>query len=204
MLYRQVFDKISREFRSISHIIVNFTGFCRFTWNSRLSNRTKYQTPGWYCELLHLHYTNWRLKTCTWWLHFSSLSPKDDLKIFLISSPAMSTPRKSWPEKTEGIWPTGLQGSTGETAGWIGEGDPVPVKGKQPKLPKNVWNGASHLPIIKRSRGRCKVCSSSGVQSRSNVKCERCDLVLCLNKERNCFYLYHLELPRTKTDDWVQ
>lgn len=73
----------------------------------------------------------------------------------------------------------------------IGEGDPVPVKGKQPKLPKKVWNGASHLPIIKRSRGRCKVCSSSGVQSRSNVKCERCDLVLCLNKERNCFYLYH-------------
>ena len=118
MLYRQVFDKISREFRSISHIIVNFTGFCGFTWNSRLSDRTKYQTPGWYCELLHLHYTNWRLKTCTWWLHFSSLSPKDDLKIFLISSPAMSTPRKSWPEKTEGIWPTVLQGSTGETASW--------------------------------------------------------------------------------------
>ena len=102
-------DKISREFRGMSHIIVNFT---------QVYQTPGRQTPGWYCELLHFYYTNWRLKTCTWRLHFSSLSPKDDLKIFLISSPAMSTPRKSWPEKTEGIWPTVLQGSTGETASW--------------------------------------------------------------------------------------
>ena len=87
MLCRQVFDKISREFHGISHIIVNFTGFCRFTWNSRLSDCAKYQKPSWYCELVHLHHTNWGLKICTWRLHFSSLSPKGNLKIFLISSP---------------------------------------------------------------------------------------------------------------------
>ena len=106
--------------------LANFAVFRTLLWISRdfaglpeiRGSATALNIRYWYCELLHLHYTNWRLKTCTWWLHFSSLSPKDDLKIFLISSPAMSTPRKSWPEKTEGIWPTVLQGSTGETASW--------------------------------------------------------------------------------------
>lgn len=73
----------------------------------------------------------------------------------------------------------------------IEEADPVPVWEKQPKLPKNAWNGASHLPVVDSSHGRCKVCTSSGVQSRPNVKCETCDVVLCLNNDRNCFYVYH-------------
>ena len=73
----------------------------------------------------------------------------------------------------------------------IEEADPVPVRGKQPKLPKNAWNGASHLPVVDSSHGRCKVCTSSGVQSHSNVKCETCDVVLRLNNDRNCFYVYH-------------
>lgn len=73
----------------------------------------------------------------------------------------------------------------------IEEADPVPVREKQPKLPKNAWNGASHLPVVDSSHGRCKVCTSSGVQSRPNVKCETCDVVLCLNNDRNCFYVYH-------------
>ena len=56
----------------------------------------------------------------------------------------------------------------------IEEADPVPVKGKQPKLPKNAWNGASHLSIIEmNSRGRCKVfliwCSVSLVCEMRNV-----------------------------------
>ena len=95
MLYRQVFDKISREFHGISHIIVNFTGFCRFTWNSQLSNRAKYQKPGWYCELLHLHYTNWRLKICvaTTFLQFVAKRRPED---FLISSP-------EWVKKNLGV-----------------------------------------------------------------------------------------------------
>lgn len=61
----------------------------------------------------------------------------------------------------------------------IEEADPVPVKGKQ----QNAWNGASHLSIIEMN--------SRGVQYHLYVKCETCDVVLCLNKERDCFYLYH-------------
>ena len=45
MLCRHVFGKISSEFRWISRVFVNFAGFRRFTWNSRLRDRAKYQKP---------------------------------------------------------------------------------------------------------------------------------------------------------------
>ena len=45
MLCRHVFGKISSEFYGISHVFVNFAGFCGFTWNSRLRNCAKYQKP---------------------------------------------------------------------------------------------------------------------------------------------------------------
>ena len=45
MLYRDVFDKISTEFRSIFRVFVNFAGFRGFTWISRLCNCTKYLKP---------------------------------------------------------------------------------------------------------------------------------------------------------------
>ena len=67
MLYRHVFDKISTEFRGIFCVFLNFAA----TY-----------------ELRHLHFTNWRLKICIWQLYFSGWSPRGDLKIFLISSPA--------------------------------------------------------------------------------------------------------------------
>ena len=68
--------------------LLNFAVFCEFLWISRLRYCSKYQKPCTY-ELRHLHITNWRLKICIWWLHFSGWSPKGGLKIFLISSPGV-------------------------------------------------------------------------------------------------------------------
>lgn len=86
----------------------------------------------------------------------------------------------------------------------IEEAGPIPVRGKQPKLPKNAWNGASHLPVIESSRGRCRVCMSSGVQSHSNVKCEMCDVVqMSQKREKLLLFVSYLGLPslRTQIDD---
>ena len=43
MLYRDVVDKISTEFRGILRVFVNFAGFRGFTWISRLRDRAKSQ-----------------------------------------------------------------------------------------------------------------------------------------------------------------
>ena len=77
MLYRHVFDKISTEFRGILRVFVNFAALRRREISEALTTS---------CII----YTNWRLKIYIWRLHFSSWSPKGDLRIFLISSPAHS------------------------------------------------------------------------------------------------------------------
>ena len=64
-------------------LLLNFAVFRVFLWISRLCSCSKYQKPCTY-ELRHLHFTNWRLKICIWWLYFSGWSPKGDLKIFFI------------------------------------------------------------------------------------------------------------------------
>ena len=42
-------------------------------------------------ELRHLHYKNWRLKICIWWLFFSSCSPQGNLRIFFNFKPCISS-----------------------------------------------------------------------------------------------------------------
>ncbi len=44
-----------------------------------------------------------------------------------------------------------------------------------------------HMPVFV-ERQRCK---KDGCNARSNVKCKKCQMHLCLNKDRNCFELYH-------------
>ena len=67
--------------------LLNFAVFGVFLRISRLCSCWKYQKSCTY-ELRHLHFTNWWLKICVWRLYLSGWSPKGDLKIFLISSPA--------------------------------------------------------------------------------------------------------------------
>ena len=47
----------------------------------------------------HLRYTNWELKICPWRLYFWSWSPKGGLRIFLISSPALSLTKFTYVRK---------------------------------------------------------------------------------------------------------
>ena len=77
MLYRHVFGKISTEFRGILLVFVNFAALRQREIPEALTTS---------CII----YTNWRLKIYIWRLHFSSWSPKGDLRIFLISSPEIT------------------------------------------------------------------------------------------------------------------
>ena len=60
-----------------------FACFCEFCGSATARN---IRSPD--DKLRHFHDTNWRLKIWIWRLYFSSWSPKGDLRIFLISSPA--------------------------------------------------------------------------------------------------------------------
>ena len=73
MLYRYVFDKISTEFRGILLVFVNFAALRRREIPEALTTS---------CII----YTNWRPKIYIWRLHFSSWSPKGDLRIFFLCS----------------------------------------------------------------------------------------------------------------------
>ena len=55
------------------------------------------------------------------------------------------------------------------------------------KVPVAVsTDGVGHLPEVLEKRRRCKVCSAL-----SFISCLKCDVSLCLNKDRNCYAAYH-------------
>ena len=49
-------------------------------------------------------------------------------------------------------------------------------------------DGTNHLPIWDEKRQRCKL---GGCDGFSYIKCCRCNMHLCLNKDRNCFVTFH-------------
>lgn len=49
-------------------------------------------------------------------------------------------------------------------------------------------DGYFHLPIWCQERQRCKNYPCSG---KTFIKCEKCEVFLCLNKDRNCFHYFH-------------
>lgn len=57
--------------------------------------------------------------------------------------------------------------------------------------PKDVRQDSfSHWPIHDETRQRCKI---PGCKSFSFIKCSKCGLHLCLNKNNNCFVKFHTE-----------
>ena len=50
-------------------------------------------------------------------------------------------------------------------------------------------DGLDHQPLWEKKRQRCALCP--GKAAFSYVKCSKCNVWLCLNKDRNCFVAYH-------------
>lgn len=68
---------------------------------------------------------------------------------------------------------------------------PVTVKKHRRFVPKEVrLKDSSHQPTYT-SRRRCALCSTKAKQIRTNWMCSRCDVPLCLGKNKTCFERYH-------------
>ncbi|XP_014675102.1 PREDICTED: piggyBac transposable element-derived protein 3-like [Priapulus caudatus] len=69
-------------------------------------------------------------------------------------------------------------------------GTPPPLK-KNRVNPRPIadvqYDHIDHLPLYVDERQRCKCCS----EKFSQVKCQKCGVHLCLNKNRNCFIAFH-------------
>lgn len=67
---------------------------------------------------------------------------------------------------------------------------PVPKVGKKPMVPKPIpdvrYDGLNHWPTFAEKRNRCRLCSIL-----SFVYCSKCNMHLCLQKDRNCFHDFH-------------
>ena len=70
---------------------------------------------------------------------------------------------------------------------------PIPMKiPKVQSIPTNDTrkDGLDHFPMYEAKRQRCMHCPK-GVNSWSYFRCKKCNVWLCLNKDRNCFNAYH-------------
>jgi hypothetical protein len=70
---------------------------------------------------------------------------------------------------------------------------PGPSKMRVEKAPRPVadvcYDGVGHWPEHLADKSRCKLC----IKSYSRTKCGKCNVSLCLNKEKNCFKHFHVK-----------
>ena len=50
-----------------------------------------------------------------------------------------------------------------------------------------------HLPQFAATRARCAYCSLIKIENRTFIRCMKCHIRVCLQKERNCFYEHHIQ-----------
>jgi len=49
-----------------------------------------------------------------------------------------------------------------------------------------------HWPVRNHKKARCRVCSAGGVRRTVILRCVKCDMALCV--DRNCFQVYHTKI----------
>lgn len=61
------------------------------------------------------------------------------------------------------------------------------------KLPPDVLrlDQHNHFVVFQEKKGRCSHCSILGVNSTTFAKCSKCEVMLCVLRNRNCFFDFH-------------
>lgn len=67
----------------------------------------------------------------------------------------------------------------------------VPTSRPSKRSKGESFEVVDHLPQFAATRARCAVCSLKKIENRTSVRCVSCNIPLCLQKERNCFYMHH-------------
>ena len=67
----------------------------------------------------------------------------------------------------------------------------VPVHRPSKKSKGDSFDTVDHLPESSATRARYALCSSKKIENRKLNRCMSCNTALCLQKDRNCFYLHH-------------
>lgn len=52
------------------------------------------------------------------------------------------------------------------------------------------YDGFDHFPIFDDIKAP-RTCRLEKCKSRSKLRCRKCDVYLCLNRDKDCFYIYH-------------
>ena len=67
----------------------------------------------------------------------------------------------------------------------------VPVHRPSKKSKGDSFDTVDHLPEFSATRARCTLCSSKKIENHTFIRCMSCNTALCLQKDRNRFYLHH-------------
>ena len=60
---------------------------------------------------------------------------------------------------------------------------------KQTNVAIDIWtDGIDHMPLWDKERNRCQLCKDNKF---SYIRCIKCNVWLCLNKDRSCFSDFH-------------
>ena len=54
-----------------------------------------------------------------------------------------------------------------------------------------------HPPVLQQIRGKCRYCYTRGIENKTYLKCNTCEVFLCLisgNNPRNCFANFHTKI----------
>ena len=65
---------------------------------------------------------------------------------------------------------------------------PYPRQSKRHCVGNSDETSVRHMPVFVEKRLRCYRCSKEGKEQRTFVRCDTCNIALCLLKERNCFF----------------
>ena len=67
----------------------------------------------------------------------------------------------------------------------------APVHRPSKKSKGDSFDTVDHLHEFSATRARCVLCSPKKIENHTFIRCMSCNTALCLQKDRNCFYLHH-------------
>ena len=68
----------------------------------------------------------------------------------------------------------------------------IPTSRPSKRSKGEIATVVNHLPQFAATRARCASCSLIKLENRTFIRCMKCDIPLCLQKERNCLYERHI------------